>query len=140
MKRCLSCGEEKPLEAFHRWGRGDGRQPWCRVCRKTYDAAYHQRMKDRRREQKRRRKQEFLAWYWAMKESLPCTDCGRTYHHAAMTFDHLPGHEKLGDVGYLMRFASRQLVLDEIAKCEPVCANCHAVRTFTRGRGVAQPG
>ena len=29
-----------------------------------------------------------------------------------------------------------QDILDEIAKCELVCANCHAVRTFDRSIGV----
>ncbi len=140
MKRCIRCKQELPLEAFHRWGRGDGRQPWCRPCRKEYDAAYHQRVKDRRREHKRRKYAEKLAWYWALKERLPCTGCGEHVHHAAMTFDHLPGKKKLDDVGSTVRRAGPRTLLAEIAKCEPVCANCHAVRTFTRGRGVAQPG
>ena len=26
----------------------------------------------------------------------------------------------------------RETILDEIRKCELVCANCHAVRTFNR--------
>jgi hypothetical protein len=47
-----------------------------------------------------RRRVEFLRWYRAFKASLPCTDCGQRVHHAAMTFDHLPGMEKRGDVGY----------------------------------------
>jgi hypothetical protein len=135
MKRCLKCSVEKELDHFHRWQREDGYQPWCKACRKAYDAAYHQRVKERRREQKRRNKVAFLAWYRALKESLACTDCGQWYHHAAMQFDHLPHFDKRGDVGLLMRYSSKQLILDEIAKCEPVCANCHAIRTFERGIG-----
>jgi hypothetical protein len=140
MKRCLRCGIEQELDQFHRWSQRDGHQPWCKSCRKAYDAAYHQRVRERRKEQKRRKKEEFQAWYRAMKESLPCTDCGGCYHHAAMQFDHLPGFEKRGELGRVQRYASLQLVLDEIAKCEIVCANCHAVRTFERARGVAQSG
>ena len=63
----------------------------------------------------------------ALKESLPCTDCGEFVHHAAMQFDHLPGSDKRGEVAVLQRHSSRRLVLEEIAKCEPVCANCHAM-------------
>ena len=128
----------KDDDAFHRWARGDGLQPWCKACRKAYDATYHQRVKERRREQKRRNKEAFLVWYRALKESVPCADCGQHHHHAAMQFDHLPGAGKRGDVGDLMRYSSRQLVLDEIAKCEPVCANCHAIRTFERRAAGAQ--
>ena len=115
-------------------------QQWCKACRKAYDAEYHQRVKERRKEQRAARRAVFLEWYRAFKESLPCTDCGRRVHHAAMTFDHLPGYEKRADVGWLMRFSSKKTILAEIEKCEPVCANCHAVRTFERSRGVAQPG
>ena len=140
VKRCLKCGVEKELDEFHRWRKGDGRQPWCKPCRKTYDAEYHQRVRERRRAQRQRRKVEFLRWYRALKESTPCTDCGERVHHAALQFDHLPGSDKAGDVGYLRRHSSKQLVLDEMAKCEPVCANCHAVRTFNRRNGIALAG
>lgn len=141
MKRCLRCERDKPLSDFHRWSRRDGTQPWCKECRKAYDREYHQRVKARRKEQQAARRAAFLKWYRALKESLTCTDCGQRVHHAAMTFDHLPGSAKRGDVADLVGSASRQLVLAEIALCEPVCANCHAVRTFERRRrGVAQPG
>jgi hypothetical protein len=49
----------------------------------------------------------------------------------AMQWDHLPGTDKRGDVSTL-RGLSKQAVLDEIAKCELVCANCHVMRTFHR--------
>ncbi|HEX2084513.1 MAG TPA: hypothetical protein VHF89_02440 [Solirubrobacteraceae bacterium] len=94
----------------------------------------------RRREQKRRKHAGTLERYWALKESRPCADCGRYFHHAAMSFDHLSGSENAGDVAAMVRKPSRRTLLAEMAKCELVCANCHAVRTFTRGRGVAQPG
>jgi hypothetical protein len=49
-----------------------------------------------------------------------------------MQWDHLPGYEKVGDLGRLQARHSKAAVLAEIAKCELVCANCHAVRTFRR--------
>jgi len=67
-----------------------------------------------------------------LKSSRPCTDCGGWFHPAAMTFDHLPGTTKRGDVSNLLYAGYRKVLLDEIAKCELVCANCHAVRTFMR--------
>lgn len=66
------------------------------------------------------------------KGSRPCTDCGGFFHPAAMTFDHLPGSTKRGEVSSLLYSGYRQVLMDEIAKCELVCANCHAVRTFGR--------
>ena len=85
MKRCGKCGEEKPFEAFHirNKGMGDGRQSWCRACRKAYDAAYFQTNKHRRRPRAEVHA-EFLVWYHALK-SGPCADCGQTFAPEAMT-------------------------------------------------------
>lgn len=62
----------------------------------------------------------------------PCADCGGEFPYYVMQFDHLPGTEKRGNVSHMVHKGGRQAILDEIAKCEVVCANCHAVRTFER--------
>jgi hypothetical protein len=80
--------------------------------------------------QKRVRIARLVDWMRAEK-SRPCTDCGGRFHPAAMTFDHLPGSDKRLDVANLIRRGSIGLARIE-AKCEVVCANCHAVRTFVR--------
>lgn len=87
--------------------------------------------------QKRERKQSLIAWMREVKGSRPCADCGGFFHPAAMTFDHLPGSTKRSDVSNLLYGGYRQVLLDEIAKCELVCANCHAVRTFNRGQATS---
>ena len=76
--------------------------------------------------------QSLVAWMRELKSSRPCTDCGGWFHPAAMTFDHLPGTTKRSEISTLLYSGYRQVLLDEIAKCELVCANCHAVRTFLR--------
>jgi hypothetical protein len=61
----------------------------------------------------------------------------RVFHHSAMHWDHLPGSFKRREVSMRVLCGfRRETILDEIAKCELVCANCHAVRTFERGIGV----
>jgi hypothetical protein len=75
------------------------------------------------------------AWVRDLKLQSPCRDCGGCFHPAAMVWDHLPGTEKVGDISYLARRHGRKRILAEIAKCELVCANCHAVRTFERRHG-----
>jgi hypothetical protein len=49
-----------------------------------------------------------------------------------MAFDHLPGSSKRLEIANLVRRGSIGVARSEIAKCEVVCANCHAVRTFLR--------
>lgn len=47
-----------------------------------------------------------------------------------MEFDHLG--DKLGDMGNMVRRASRRVIEAEIAKCELVCVVCHRRRTAKR--------
>src|SRR5919112_1793581 len=129
-KRCGRCGAEKPVVDFHR--RRSGYQTWCKECRRDYDSRYHRATQAVRVSQKRARHAEFVSWYLALKEGRPCADCDGVFHPVAMQWDHLPGFEKSASVADLCRKNNRQRVLDEIAKCELVCANCHAVRTFQR--------
>jgi hypothetical protein len=127
-KRCGRCGRNKPLTEFHKWR--DGHQSWCKPCRRKYAAAHYQANKARRQAHNKHIQAEFRGWYTSLKAGQPCADCGGTFHPAAMHWDHLPGYEKKASLGVLVRHGSRQQILDEIKKCELVCANCHAVRTF----------
>ena len=136
--RCGRCGAQVPGSEFHR-SSSRGHQAWCKSCRRAYDADYHRRHAQRRKRQAYRRHRAVVEWYRGLKDA-PCVDCGGRFHHAAMQWDHLPGSVKKNDLGRLVNGHSRAVILDEIAKCELVCANCHAVRSYERARGVAQPG
>lgn len=80
-----------------------------------------------------------------IKLARGCADCGYRAHACALQFDHLPGREKRGEVARLASacFGSfetrRARLLAEIAKCEVVCANCHAVRTQQRRNATEAP-
>lgn len=67
--------------------------------------------------------------YRAYKESVACTDCG-IKDHRVIEFDHVAGNKAINISQ--MRHHSWDAVLAEIAKCEPVCANCHKIRTWER--------
>ena len=60
----------------------------------------------------------------------PCVDCGET-DPIVLEFDHLG--DKSFCIGTGFRDRNWQSVLDEIAKCDVVCANCHRRRTARRG-------
>lgn len=65
-------------------------------------------------------------------KAVPCADCGETYPPYVMDFDHVSG-TKLSDVGSMVtRGHSEKRILQEIEKCEVVCANCHRERTHRR--------
>jgi len=67
----------------------------------------------------------------AAAKSAPCLDCGNTFDPVCMDFDHRPGEAKKFGIA---RFGDRPLgvVLQEIAKCDLVCSNCHRLRTHRR--------
>lgn len=65
-------------------------------------------------------------------KARPCADCGVQYDPWIMQFDHVRG-EKLMDIGAMInRSLSIRKLVAEIAKCDVVCANCHADRTYKR--------
>lgn len=67
-------------------------------------------------------------------KNAPCTDCGVRYPFYVMQFDHRDGEVKRFTIGAIGSRCSYSLetVRCEIAKCDVVCANCHAERTYRR--------
>ena len=128
-KICNKCKLEKSVNDFHR--RKDKWQPYCKLCKKEHDAAYRLEHMDYFEERRRKQRKALVEWYQDLKRN-PCVDCNGTFHPKAMQYDHLPGSEKIDSVSALLGRGSKRLVLEEIAKCELVCANCHAVRTDDR--------
>ena len=64
-----------------------------------------------------------------------CVDCGYNKASEALDFDHLDGTTKhRAGVGQMSSTASWGRILEEISKCELVCANCHRIRTQRRKR------
>ena len=62
--------------------------------------------------------------------SAPCLDCGGVFPPCAMDFDHV-GPKSFG---VMSKYGDKTMaeLLEEIAKCEIVCSNCHRVRTAAR--------
>lgn len=65
-----------------------------------------------------------------IKEASPCTDCGQYYPSYVMQYDHIADN-KVSPVAKIYGSAW-STIMEEIAKCELVCANCHAIRTHNR--------
>jgi hypothetical protein len=73
----------------------------------------------------------------AEMKAKPCADCGGTFPPECMDFDHVRG-EKIGDISKML-LRTTELLHEEIAKCDVVCANCHRIRTHqarTLGRAI----
>jgi hypothetical protein len=68
-----------------------------------------------------------------LKLEMGCMDCGYAENPVALDFDHVKG-VKLLNIG-MNRHRDINLILEEIDKCEVVCANCHRIRTANRRSG-----
>jgi|AntDryMetagUQ889_1029465.scaffolds.fasta_scaffold03982_4 hypothetical protein len=132
--RCYRCGEVKPAEAFawRRKARGQ-RDSFCRPCRSAYGkehyAANRQRYIDQALVIKDRLRLERTRYLIELFKSHPCVDCGEG-DPVVLEFDHL--HDKSFSIGPELSTRNWQSILDEIEKCEVVCANCHRRRTAQR--------
>ena len=68
-----------------------------------------------------------------LKLERGCVDCGYNGHHIALDFDHLPRYDKVKDIARMCaNNSSLDKILEEISKCEVVCAGCHRIRTWER--------
>lgn len=70
------------------------------------------------------------------KHMRRCADCNVAYAWYVMQFDHIP---ELGPKLFNISNPPARVLIEEIVaemrKCEVVCANCHATRTFNRANG-----
>jgi hypothetical protein len=114
MKRCYACGETKTTDQFYpNRAQRDGLGTDCKKCRIAGERDRYVRMR-------------------ARMESLkdkPCMDCGGSFPVCCMDYDHRDPSLKSFAVGQYHAINSWTKMLEEISKCDLVCANCHRIRT-----------
>ena len=134
MKRCSRCELWLDRSAFTpNRARPDGLQTFCRECQREYlrEHYYANRAYYLAKALKSNTKRRVLvrAKIHELK-AVPCADCGLRYPPYVMQFDHVRG-QKCFNVGEAITLNMAAL-LAEAAKCEIVCSNCHAERTWRR--------
>jgi hypothetical protein len=140
-RKCGRCGQSKNPDdfAWRRRERGQ-RDNYCRPCRAAYKQQHYAANRARYIAAALRRSQaiarERAAYLVAFFVENPCVDCGER-DPLVLEFDHLG--EKSFNISKGLRDHSWQAVLDEIDKCDVVCANCHRRRTALRA-GFARGG
>lgn len=138
-RRCDRCGELKAVSDFGSRNKNGARRQdnYCRTCRAQYQREHYEKHKELYIERSAQRTKRLVArrakYMIELFRSRPCVDCGET-DPLVLEFDHLA--DKEFNVGAGMRERSWQALVDEIAKCDIVCANCHRVRTALRAGSV----
>jgi hypothetical protein len=129
-KRCGTCLQRKIQTEFY----SDSRDTlsWeCKQCSKNRDKKYYRKNKKVRLQYANRRNERNQKIINEEKRK-PCADCHVSYPSFVMDFDHTHGKKEFSIGGGFGRSVSVDKLLNEIAKCDVVCANCHRFRTFAR--------
>lgn len=113
---CTTCGKNKLLSRFALNGPTRTKHE-CNSCRATRPLPKHAQQNKEALDKAR---------------SAPCADCGKTYPIICMDFDHLPQHPKAFNLSTHWKTLQHSEIMQEVAKCEVVCSNCHRIRTATR--------
>lgn len=102
-----------------------------RIQNKEVKKRWSQSLKGRvyYKERNRRRNRERRLWFQKLKSTFSCISCGES-DSVCLDFHHRESETKrtilANNHGYSMRILhSRKAILDEIAKCDVLCANCH---------------
>lgn len=131
MKTCTGCKADKPDEDYylmrHPNGRKYRRQP-CKECHKgnmrSRPRSEKRKTEDRRRAPiQRARRRAILDEHLA---AHPCVDCGEA-DPIVLQFDHVRG-DGWTNMNQAVRNFGLERLLEEIAKCDVRCANCHVRR------------
>jgi 5-methylcytosine-specific restriction endonuclease McrA len=96
---------------------------------KEHYAANRQRYIDQAAAQKRKALLKRTMYLIEFFKTHPCSDCGEQ-DPVVLEFDHL--RDKSFNISQKFRERAWQTILDEMEKCEVVCANCHRRRTAKR--------
>lgn len=136
MKKCSKCNKTMDENNFRiRKDTGDLNAK-CIDCIKLYKRYYYQKNKEYivSKSVKRTAKirKETRLWLNDLKNA-PCKDCGKKYPPYIMDFYHI--EQKENDINFYIRYGcSKSKLINEIKKCEIICANCHRERTYKRGQ------
>ena len=135
-KKCSKCKKDKPISDYNwRNETKDRRHSFCKDCHSLYRHNHY--IENREKYLIKARKwnagqkvilRKFIVDYLLKNH---CVDCGET-DIRTLDFDH--EQKKTMGISQMVRNCHSVSSLEkEIVKCKIRCANCHRIKTFTRG-------
>lgn len=100
------------------------RQAQCRMCHSKYRRKHYLANKQKYVDKARVWTRSFRDWWKDYKKQFKCSNCQEN-HPACIDFHH-PNDDKLSTVAALIPYGNKEKIIEEIAKCIPLCRNCHA--------------
>jgi hypothetical protein len=117
---CLTCGTETiKRKSDHRF---------CSTsCRSKHNNAHTRTYRTDWQRENSRKNRKTLADY---KLERGCCKCGYNAHSAALDFNHLDPALKSFNIAEMVTSLSLPKLMEEVQKCEILCANCHRIHTY----------
>lgn len=132
LKTCIKCKLDLPLDKFSvNKSKLLGVNGTCKICQRNLSRKHYSNNKQRYRLRNKLQISEYKKIISELKNN-PCVDCGVKYNEWQMDFDHVRGIKKLSISVMRHQHIGKNVLLNEIAKCDLVCANCHRDRTYKR--------
>lgn len=120
--------EKKAKRRIYEEGRAEKRKPYFKAYFQKYytedpEAEEHREANRHHITAYKKRQEASLRDY---KRTLKCSMCGQSFPDcpAVIEFHHLDGDDKFSGIGR-MGTVSKARLEAEVAKCIPLCANCH---------------
>lgn len=121
-RRCTKCGYEGGIDEYVKDARYNfGRKNLCRRC-------WAEGTRGRMLKMRNKKRKALLAY-----KDRPCADCGGMFPHYVMDLDHVRGEKRFALSAAIGKNRPMEEFLEELKKCDVVCANCHRVRSHARG-------
>lgn len=110
------------------------REEWKNLSKpQRYYYRNKEKIKRRAGEHKHKHRKENREWIRNYKKDLECERCGET-RHKCLQFHHKEKEAKDKSVSSLIHDGcSRKRIMNEVEKCEVLCANCHTIHHIENG-------
>ena len=124
-KVCSKCKVEKSLTFFNqRIAAKDGSSSYCKQCNSESLKNHYYSNKEYYYNKSRNYYLELKEWFINYKQTLKCSKCGES-RHWVLDFHHKDPSIKDGTIAQMLINSSKEKLLQEIDKCDVLCANCH---------------
>jgi len=97
---------------------------------KEYNKKWYENRKEQQIKEVKEHRIEILKWYKEYKKQFKCNRCPEN-HPACIDFHHPdPNKKHLSVSAMITNGYSKEKIIEEINKCEPLCCNCHRKEHF----------
>ena len=125
-KICSTCKLSKTIDAFSKnKTKKDGLNYECKDCRVIYIKQHYTENKQYYKDKTNNRCKKLRAWLFELKTTLKCSKCEEN-HIACIEFHHRDQTQKDFEISKAVaKGFTKERILEEIAKCDVICSNCH---------------